>query len=258
MCVIAWRWTPDEEIVLTLWANRDEWLKRPTRPLAPWRTQQSIIGGRDLEAGGGWLLVDRHRGDVAALTNLREASGSSLNEPQRPSRGELPVQALLNRDFSLEPEQASRYAGFNLIVFRQAQRFAQQISNSDEKAVKLHRGTGSISNGKLSEKWPKQQALESAIDKAQHLHEVDWLEAAWKALSDQSQPDPLDLPDTGVGTLRERELAPVFINTPSYGTRQSTVIKRSSKGHLKIWERRWTGHGGALRHSDVFWTNKHD
>ncbi|MEY3605555.1 MAG: hypothetical protein RIQ49_2587, partial [Pseudomonadota bacterium] len=30
MCVIAWRWTPDEEIVLTLWANRDEWLKRPT------------------------------------------------------------------------------------------------------------------------------------------------------------------------------------------------------------------------------------
>ena len=34
MCVIAWRWTPDEEMVLTLWANRDEWLKRPTRPLA--------------------------------------------------------------------------------------------------------------------------------------------------------------------------------------------------------------------------------
>ena len=95
MCVIAWRWTPDEEMVLTLWANRDEWLKRPTRPLAPWRHQQSIIGGRDLEAGGGWLLVDRHRGDVAALTNLREAPVASLNERQRPSRGELPVQACL-------------------------------------------------------------------------------------------------------------------------------------------------------------------
>ena len=155
-------------------------------------------------------------------------------------------------------EQASRYAGFNLIVFRQAQRLAQHMSNSDETAVKLHRGTGSISNGRFSAKWPKQQALESAINKAQHLDEVDWLEAAWTALSDQSQPDPLHLPDTGVGLLRERELAPVFINTPSYGTRQSTVIKLSSKGHLKIWERRWTGHSGALRHSDVFWNNKHD
>jgi uncharacterized protein with NRDE domain len=132
------------------------------------------------------------------------------------------------------------------------------MSNSDETAVKLHRGTGSISNGRFSAKWPKQQALESAINKAQHLDEVDWLEAAWTALSDQSQPDPLHLPDTGVGLLRERELAPVFINTPSYGTRQSTVIKLSSKGHLKIWERRWTGHGAALRHSDVFWNNKHD
>ncbi|MFZ9467047.1 MAG: NRDE family protein, partial [Burkholderiaceae bacterium] len=168
------------------------------------------------------------------------------------------IQALLNRDFRLEPEQASRYAGFNLIVFRQAQRLAQHMSNSDETAVKLHRGTGSISNGRFSAKWPKQQALESAINKAQHLDEVDWLEAAWTALSDQSQPDPLHLPDTGVGLLRERELAPVFINTPSYGTRQSTVIKLSSKGHLKIWERRWTGHGAALRHSDVFWNNKHD
>jgi uncharacterized protein with NRDE domain len=204
------------------------------------------------------LLVDRHRGDVAALTNLREAPVASLNERQRPSRGELPIQALLNRDFRLEPEQASRYAGFNLIVFRQAQRLAQHMSNSDETAVKLHRGTGSISNGRFSAKWPKQQALESAINKAQHLDEVDWLEAAWTALSDQSQPDPLHLPDTGVGLLRERELAPVFINTPSYGTRQSTVIKLSSKGHLKIWERRWTGHGAALRHSDVFWNNKHD
>jgi uncharacterized protein with NRDE domain len=204
------------------------------------------------------LLVDRHRGDVAALTNLREAPVASLNERQLPSRGELPIQALLNRDFRLEPEQASRYAGFNLIVFRQAQRLAQHMSNSDETAVKLHRGTGSISNGRFSAKWPKQQALESAINKAQHLDEVDWLEAAWTALSDQSQPDPLHLPDTGVGLLRERELAPVFINTPSYGTRQSTVIKLSSKGHLKIWERRWTGHGAALRHSDVFWNNKHD
>ncbi|NDF49722.1 MAG: NRDE family protein [Betaproteobacteria bacterium] len=255
MCVIVWRWAPEQALVLTLWANRDEWLERPTLALAPWPEHPDFIGGRDLKAGGAWLLVDRRQAAVAAVTNLRETVADSSQEHPRPSRGHLAVKALQQSGFSASTEPFEAYAGFNLIVFKTRLKTATYFSQSARSGLRLEAGTGSIANGRLGAKWPKQQQLEAAIDLAQGLDGDDWLNSAWEALSNQTQPDSLELPDTGVGRVRELELAPVFINTPTYGTRQSTVLRLWANGKLDVRERSWSGHGGQLRYHDVVWNS---
>ena len=45
------------------------------------------------------------------------------------------------------------------------------------------------------------------------------------------------LPDTGVGIEWERTLSPLFIQSPSYGTRASTVVLIGYDNHVTFVER---------------------
>ncbi|HXA28533.1 MAG TPA: NRDE family protein [Candidatus Angelobacter sp.] len=89
MCTIllAWRVVPGAPIVLA--ANRDELLDRPSLPPLVLSEQPLVAGGQDALAGGTWLAV-RADGAVAAVTNRR----SEFRDPQRRSRGELPLALL--------------------------------------------------------------------------------------------------------------------------------------------------------------------
>jgi uncharacterized protein with NRDE domain len=53
---------------------------------------------------------------------------------------------------------------------------------------------------------------------------------------DQVAGDDL-LPDTGVGLERERALSSMFIKSPGYGTRCSTVILIDQSNHVSFAER---------------------
>ena len=44
----------DRGFPLVLLANRDEQYARPSAPVDWWDDQPGILGGRDLQAGGGW------------------------------------------------------------------------------------------------------------------------------------------------------------------------------------------------------------
>jgi uncharacterized protein with NRDE domain len=114
MCliVLAWRARPDFPLIVA--ANRDEFHARPAARAAFWQDQPSILGGRDLEAGGTWMGVSRG-GRFAAVTNYRGG-----REPRaRESRGAL-VSRFLLEDFS--PEEyvknipLAEYSGFNLLA----------------------------------------------------------------------------------------------------------------------------------------------
>ena len=84
MCllVLAWRCHPQHRLVVA--ANRDEFHARPAAGLAPWDDAPDIIGGRDLQANGAWLAVDR-RGRFGIVTNFREFG----RRRAAPSRGGL-------------------------------------------------------------------------------------------------------------------------------------------------------------------------
>ena len=51
------------------------------------------------------------------------------------------------------------------------------------------------------------------------------------------------LPDTGVGLQLERMLSPVFIASPDYGTRSSTIILVDRDGSIAFTERSYNLQG---------------
>src|SRR5512134_2812293 len=85
MCLILLAFDSHPDYSLVVAANRDEFYQRPTAPAAFWAGAPTVLAGRDLQAGGTWLGVDR-RGRFAAVTNYRQGE----REPPAPrSRGHL-------------------------------------------------------------------------------------------------------------------------------------------------------------------------
>ena len=116
MCLILFAYRAHADYPLVLIANRDEYYARPTRD-AHWWEDAEVFAGRDLEAGGTWIGVNR-AGRLAAVTNVREPG--SMRSGKR-SRGDLTREYLIGKDSAHEylqriDEQADDFAGFNLLL----------------------------------------------------------------------------------------------------------------------------------------------
>src|SRR5688572_11425620 len=117
MCLIFISLNNHPTYKLIVAANRDEFYNRKTAPADFWEDYPSILGGRDLEAGGTWLGIARS-GKISMVTNYRDPK--NIN-PNAPSRGQLVSDYLLNDDTParylerLLPK-AKQYNGFNLIT----------------------------------------------------------------------------------------------------------------------------------------------
>jgi uncharacterized protein with NRDE domain len=225
------------DLPLVVAANRDEFRGRATAPAAFWEDAR-VLGGRDLVAGGTWLGVARD-GRFAAVTNVREGGAPRTG---RRSRGFLVADFLRS---SAETEafleeragEASLYDGFNLVA-GDAERL-WWLSNRAPRVEPVHLAPGvhGISNALLDTPWPK---LSFATREARALVESgssDLSSALFGALSDRTPaPDDL-LPETRIGLERERVLSPVFVDTPGYGTRTSTVVLFHAGGRIELEER---------------------
>ena len=75
----------------------------------------------------------------------------------------------------------------------------------------------------------------------ERTREID-IEQIFTILQDNSLPPDDMLPDTGVGLSWERMLSPVFITSPHYGTRSSSVIIVSYSGQVTFAERSYVQH----------------
>ena len=84
MCLLVLAWQAHRRYRLVVAANRDEYHRRPAAALARWSAPE-ILGGRDLEALGTWLALDRAR-RFGVVTNFRELQPP---RPASPSRGAL-------------------------------------------------------------------------------------------------------------------------------------------------------------------------
>ena len=80
MCLIAFAWLAHPRWKLVLAGNRDEFHARPTALAGWWPDAPQVFGGRDLEAGGSWLAIDR-RGRLAAVTNVRAGLSAGSGRP---------------------------------------------------------------------------------------------------------------------------------------------------------------------------------
>lgn len=224
MCIILLAHQSNLEYPLVLAANRDEFYERPTLRAHYWTDAPETLAGRDLLRGGTWLGVTK-AGRIAAVTNYREP-GAKLEEGA-PSRGflvssflagnALPDQYLL--ELSMD---ASPYSGFNLIVGTHAQLY--YFSNRGGEPKEIGTGVHGLSNHLLNTPWPKvlrgQKALAELVEGDRQFS----IEDIFKVLADDARAVDEALPETGVGLELERMLSPVFISSPVYGTRSSTVL----------------------------------
>jgi uncharacterized protein with NRDE domain len=76
-------------------------------------------------------------------------------------------------------------------------------------------------------------------------------EALLALLEDHTQAADEDLPDTGISLAWERILSPIFIESPHYGTRSSTVLQVDADYRLDITEKTWADK--RVRHFRLQW-----
>ncbi|MDR3322728.1 MAG: NRDE family protein, partial [Zoogloeaceae bacterium] len=71
-------------------------------------------------------------------------------------------------------------------------------------------------------------------------------EAFFHGLADRARAPDRDLPHTGVPLAVERLLSAIFIASPDYGTRASTLLLAHRDGHFCLTERRVGPEGVCL------------
>lgn len=245
MCLIAFAWRGHPRYELALIANRDEFHGRPAAAAGFDPEAVDVYGGRDLVAGGGWLLAST-RGRMAAVTNVRVPALA----PAPRSRGALV------REFARGGQSASDYATglraeaagyapFNLLVWDGGS--LQFASNHPDFAVRtVLPGRHAMSNGPLDALWPKSsravQGLSAWLDEAASLAAEPDPAPLFAALADRTPAPDAALPETGVGLAQERFLSSPFILSPEYGTRCSTVLLVEA-GRIVFAERRFDPDG---------------
>lgn len=239
MCLIVLGWQPGPAPSLVVAANRDEFHRRPTAALAFWPDAPQVLAGRDLQSGGTWMGITRD-GRFAALTNFRDPS---RQRPDAPSRGQLLARFLTGTAGAAAQArtiaaEATDYNGFNLLLCDgNALFWVGHGAGEAVQCVELAPGVHAVSNHRPGTPWPKLQRARQGFDSARKHGEAGARrEALFAMLSDRTQADDDDLPDTGVGLEWERRLSPVFIAGPDYGTRSSTVLEQAG-GHVRVEER---------------------
>jgi uncharacterized protein with NRDE domain len=230
---------------LVVAANRDEFYARPSAAAAPWAEDPRVVGGRDLEAGGTWLGA-REDGRFAAVTNVREPTRAAAGGAR--SRGQLPRGYLLGDAapavYAAQVEPG--YSGFNLLLADRDSLW--YCSNRDSPARELAPGIYGLSNHRLDTPWPKLVRARACFAGA--LGGLPERAGLFRLLGDRELAPDASLPDTGVALPWERLLSAIFVQSPAYGTRASTILIWSRSAGLLLEERRF-GPGGTPEGSCV-------
>ncbi|HET8834638.1 MAG TPA: NRDE family protein [Gemmatimonadales bacterium] len=245
MCLILLVYDAHPDYRLILAANRDEFYDRPTTPAGFWPDAPGVLAGRDLQAGGTWLGVDRAL-RFAAVTNYRQGQ----REPVARSRGFLVSEYLMGgrtpEDYVARVESdAAQYNGFNLLVGDA--RDARYFSNREGRARSLLPEVYGLSNHLLDTPWPKVASGKAALSQlVRESRGAGLVAGLFDLLADPTRAADEVLPETEVGREWERLLSAAFITSPHYGTRSSTVLLIGREKRVEFVERSFGVGGGLL------------
>ncbi len=235
MCLIIFAVDVHPKFPLIVAANRDEFYARETLPMHIWDRPEGMLAGKDVSAGGTWLGVSEGHG-IAMLTNYRDPH--NIN-PHAPSRGEL-VSGYFYSDSGAAgyidqvAQHGAKYNGFNLICGNGEGYYYYGNYGSEVQAIAS--GVHGLSNALINDPWPKVTRGKERLTELIRQGEEDPY-AFLDMMFDVDVADDSRLPETGVGKDLERILSPMFITSPDYGSRSTTVVMVSNQGEVKVVER---------------------
>lgn len=235
MCLVAVAFGAAPRHPLLVAANRDERHARPAMRASWWRDARGVFAGRDLEAGGTWLGIDR-RGRIAAVTNVRDGAP----KPGPRSRGELPTEFLTGRDgadaYAARVSAAGAdYAPFNLLLFDGTE---LRYASNRAQTLALGAGVHAFSNAPHGTEWPKTTSARTELEAI--LDAPDPIEPLFALLAERGDE---------AAPPAHRYMSAHFIAGPVYGTRCSTVIALDSAGALTFIERSFDAAGELVGES---------
>lgn len=254
MCLLTFSWQPEQSQSLIVSANRDEFFHRPTAAMAQWPEHPGLFAGKDLDHGGTWLGVTKHK-RFAALTNIR-APGKGAEEPL--SRGHLVLDFLTSGDSAERYMQhisktAGQYGLFNLLCSDGEQLW--YCNNHPEVQIRqLPAGLYGLSNAHLDSPWPKTLLAKQQLQQWLSDHQLQQngqrelnTDHALAELLHRRQPfADNELPQTGIPALWEKLLSSQFIHSPTYGTRCSTGLIIGDQG-ISMEEISWDKAGNQAQ-----------
>ncbi|MFQ5549512.1 MAG: NRDE family protein [Woeseia sp.] len=239
MCLVVFAWRAHAQYRLILAGNRDESHRRPTRDAHWWADRQSILAGRDLQAGGTWLALGRS-GRFATVTNFRERQRSNA---RLESRGRLVTDFVAG---SLSPREfgsmlvGEDYAGFSLLMCDGESMY--YLSNRDDLEADLAPGIYGLANASIDTPWSKvlrsKTVLESLIEN-DAVNETGLM----RLLSDRTPAPVEDVAPKDLPFEIARALTAPFIVAPDYGTRSSTTVLWGNDDAVEFCERRFLPSG---------------
>jgi uncharacterized protein with NRDE domain len=238
MCLIVFAWQTVPGLPLLAAANRDEFYARPALAADWWPDHPQVYAGRDLQAGGTWLGISRE-GRFAALTNIRAPQYIGR---EAPSRGALVSNFLTGSDRPADyvaalAGDAAHFNGFNLLVGDKDELVWYTNGDTDDarNGKPLAPGIYGLSNAMLDTSWPK--VVRTKAQLCSLVCQGAPAEAYFDMLTDSTPAGDCRLPKTGMPIEWERLLSPVFIASPAYGTRCSTLVELRSDGSARLTER---------------------
>lgn len=234
MCLIFIAYEAHPRYPLVVAANRDEFYRRPDLPAAFWPEGPGLLAGKDLQQGGTWMGITTE-GRFAALTNYRDPSRFN---PNAQSRGHLVQNYLVS---NLDPQsyidglrpEDDKYNGFNLLAG--SYKSLYYYSNREQLVRKIEKGVHGLSNSLINIPWPKVTRGVEAISSCLQNDNIE-AEQLFTIMADREQPADRDLPETGVGLEMERMLGPMFVASPEYGTKSTTVLLVDRNQRVRFWE----------------------
>ena len=131
-------------------------------------------------------------------------------------------------------KQSDKYNGYNLILRDNNDLYV--FSNRGEKQ-KLGAGIYGLSNHLLDTSWPKVIQAKKELKRALHKKGAALEDALFAILSSRHVAPDDKLPATGVGREWEKLLSPIFIKSPNYGTRSSTILLFGKNKRVKFVEK---------------------
>ena len=243
MCILFIALNKHSKYPLIVCANRDEFHHRPTEQAHLWPPENEILAGKDLEAGGTWLGINK-RGGFAALTNLRDPL---RQQSEMRSRGELVLKALGSQGpitTSWLRDHSSHYNPFNLIFGDVSELYC--FNSRANSLTQLDSGFHSISNGALDDIWPKMARGTLALQESISSGEEPDIDALLTIMKDETRAQDSELPETGIGLEWERLLSSIYIKHEEYGTRSTSILLQDNSGNTRFIEVRYDGKGRNL------------